>query len=163
MSNGEALPLIAVYNGWQVYQQKLVQAVAPLTPEQLELRAAPHLRSIGMLIAHIIATRAGWFHRVMGEGEPELEQISDWDEEWAEQRSAAELVQGLEVTWQTVWGCLERWTTAELEHVYRPERAGKTYTFTRQWVIWHVIEHDLHHGGELGFSLGMHGLEAPDL
>ena len=29
--------------------------------------------------------------------------------------------------------------------------------------IWHIIEHDLHHGGELSFSLGMHGLTAPDL
>jgi len=30
-------------------------------------------------------------------------------------------------------------------------------------VIWQVIEHDLHHGGELSFSLGMHNLAAPDL
>ncbi|HEY6285010.1 MAG TPA: hypothetical protein VIX20_05065 [Ktedonobacteraceae bacterium] len=34
---------------------------------------------------------------------------------------------------------------------------------SRQWVIWHVIEHDLHHGGELSFSLGAHNLAAPDL
>jgi hypothetical protein len=30
-------------------------------------------------------------------------------------------------------------------------------------VIWHLIEHDLHHGGELSFSLGMHNLAAPDI
>jgi hypothetical protein len=33
----------------------------------------------------------------------------------------------------------------------------------RKWVIWHLLEHDLHHGGELSFVLGMHGLAAPDL
>ena len=30
-------------------------------------------------------------------------------------------------------------------------------------IIWHVLEYDLHHGGELSLSLGMHGLAAPDL
>ncbi len=163
MRNGEALPLTAVYKGWEVYQQKLVRAVAPLTAEQLELRAAPDVRSIGMLIAHIIATRADWFHLVMGEGGPALEQISHWDEDGADPYRGEELVQGLEVTWQMVWECLGRWTTAELEYVYTPEHGGRMYRLTRQWVIWHVIEHDLHHGGELGFSLGMHGLAAPDL
>ena len=34
---------------------------------------------------------------------------------------------------------------------------------TRQWVIWHLIEHDLHHGGEISLTLGMHGLPAPNL
>jgi uncharacterized damage-inducible protein DinB len=37
------------------------------------------------------------------------------------------------------------------------------YTYTRGWVIWHVIEHDIHHGGEIAYSLGMHGLTAPDI
>lgn len=37
------------------------------------------------------------------------------------------------------------------------------YQFTRQWGIWHVAEHDMHHGGELFFTLGMHGLPTPDL
>jgi hypothetical protein len=27
-------------------------------------------------------------------------------------------------------------------------------------MIWHLIEHDLHHGGELSFTLGMHRLTA---
>jgi hypothetical protein len=58
MRNGETIPLTALYKGWEVYQQKLVRIVALLTAEQLELRAAPDLCSIGMLIAYIIATRA---------------------------------------------------------------------------------------------------------
>ena len=30
-------------------------------------------------------------------------------------------------------------------------------------IIWHVIEHDLHHLGELFLTCGMHGLPVPDL
>ena len=44
----------------------------------------------------------------------------------------------------------------------RPD-PGEPEMFTRQWVIWHLIEHDLHHGGEAFYTLGMNGLPTPDL
>jgi uncharacterized damage-inducible protein DinB len=34
---------------------------------------------------------------------------------------------------------------------------------TRGSIVWHVIEHDLHHGGEITYSLVMHGIKAPDI
>jgi uncharacterized damage-inducible protein DinB len=30
-------------------------------------------------------------------------------------------------------------------------------------VIWHLMEHDLHHGGEISQVLGSHGIPALDL
>ena len=59
---------------------------------------------------------------------------------------------------------LGRWTTADLEEMFHEtDEHGEEETFTRQWVIWHLIEHDVHHGGEISFILGMHGLAAIDL
>jgi uncharacterized damage-inducible protein DinB len=43
------------------------------------------------------------------------------------------------------------------------ERRSGTQTFTRQWVVWHLVEHDLHHGGEVSLILGSHGLTGLDL
>jgi uncharacterized damage-inducible protein DinB len=40
---------------------------------------------------------------------------------------------------------------------------GKNYALMRQWIIWHVIAHDLHHGGELAFTLGKQGISLPEL
>src|SRR5260370_7328296 len=54
--------------GWHNYQKHLSRALARLTPEQLALRAAPHLRSIEELARHLIAVRAGWFHFQLAEG-----------------------------------------------------------------------------------------------
>src|SRR5437764_4741592 len=59
------------YQGWDVYQSHLVKAIAPLSPEQLELRIALHLRSIGLLAKHIVRTRARWLSLVEGEGGPD--------------------------------------------------------------------------------------------
>ncbi len=150
------------YKGWEVYQGHLVKAIEPLTPEQLELKISPNLRSIGLLAKHIVRTRAGWLYRMMGEGGPDIAAIAEWEHE-GDVPSASELVRGLEVTFRAWQECLQRWTLEDMEYIYRGERWGKPYELSRQWVTWHVIEHDMHHGGELGFSLGAHGLAAPDI
>lgn len=157
------LSLSHFYAGWDVYQQHLIAAIAPLTSEQLALRAASHHWSIGILAAHIIATRVGWFHIRMGEGNSDLAPLAAWDEDGEPLRSAAELVAGLEATWQMIKDALARWTPADLEPVF-PHPGREDWPIrSRQWIIWHVLEHDIHHGGELSSILGAHGLAAVDL
>jgi uncharacterized damage-inducible protein DinB len=151
--------LAPLYKGWDGYQQHLVKALVPLSPEQLALQATPHLRSIGMLATHLVRVRATWFYYVLSEGGEQLISIDKWEDSDQPARSASELVGGLQTTWNVIDDALHRWTFADLEETLR----GEEGIYTRQWVIWHLLEHDLHHGGELSFSLGMHGLAAIDL
>jgi uncharacterized damage-inducible protein DinB len=145
--------------GWHNYQNQLSRALARLTPSQLALRSAPNLRSIEELARHIIAVRVGWFHYNLEEGDSDFAAFGTWGEPGSPPRSATELVSALEKTWQV----LERYTLADLQSTVQDESEGQISTYTRGWVIWHVIEHDLHHGGEIAYSLGMHGLTAPDI
>ena len=155
--------LAIMTEGWQTYQIRLSEALAVLSLDQLALRAAPNLRSIDELARHIIAVRAGWFHDALDEGGEDFSAFSQWDEPDSPSRPASELVSGLEATWQVMQEALARFTPADLQQSIQKERGGKSYTFTRGWVVWHVIEHDLHHGGEIAYSLGMYGLKAPDI
>ncbi len=157
------ISLLTLYKGWDVYQGQLVKAVSPLTAEQLALRAAPNLRSVGMIAAHIVGARVRWFHRLMGEGSVDIHLLGMWDRPEAPVRSAAELVEGLEESWQLMQNSLAHWTLADLDHVFEGTYGGEEYSLTRQWIIWHVIEHDLHHGGEISITLGAHGLVGLDL
>ena len=143
--------------GWENYQNLLVKAVRPLTADQLALHAGD-LRTIGQIAAHIADTRAGWLRQALGEGGPELDAIATWDEPGAPARSAAELVQGLETTWQVLKDGLARWTPAYYAETVEGVRRGRPWKFRRGWVVWHLLEHDLHHGGELSLLLGLHGL-----
>lgn len=151
------------YQGWHHYQTLLVKAIAPLSPEQLALRAAPHLRSIGEIVTHMIRVRASWFVFDLHEGGEEMESFITWDRPGMPTRSAAELVAGLETTWQLAQAVLESWTPDKWEQQLKGEPGDDPETYTSGWVIWHLIEHDLHHGGEAAITLGMHGLTAPDL
>ncbi|HLZ59468.1 MAG TPA: DinB family protein [Ktedonosporobacter sp.] len=156
-----AFPVASFYKGWDGYQQHLVHALAPLSSEQLALRAEPRLRSIGVIARHIIGARARWLSNVLKEGGETLVSLGTWDDPDHSALSATELVSGLETTWQVIQDALHRWTIADLEEVFHGSDGKKTYTC--QWVIWHLIEHDVHHGGEISFTLGMHGLAAINL
>ena len=70
-----------------------------LDADQLALRAAPYLRSVGEIAAHIIGARARWFYLLMGEGGEEFEALGKWDRRGKKAQTAEELVRGLEETW----------------------------------------------------------------
>ncbi|MBK9710777.1 MAG: DinB family protein [Kouleothrix sp.] len=156
-------PLAAFSKGWSDYQALLIKALRPLTPDQLTLRAAPHLRSVGEIATHMIGARGRWLHGLMGEGGEALAALAEWDRPGMPTRDAAELAEGLATTWQVMQAALTRWTQADLAYTFSGERRGEHYSFTRQWVIWHLIEHDLHHGGEISLTLGAHELTAIDI
>src|SRR5260370_39712170 len=125
--------LLPCYQGWDAYQALLIKAIAPLSSEHLALRVAPHLRSIGENVAHIISGRVSNFHLLMGEGGAELDPLEQWDIPGAPPRSAAELVSGLEATWQMIHTALVRWPPSNLDSRFRWEQNEQTTTFTRQW------------------------------
>ena len=79
-------------------------------------------------------------------------------------RSADELLHGLETTWQGMQEAIARWTPVDWQQTYPgDDHDGDPAIITGQWVIWHLIEHDLHHGGEISLTLVMPGLPAPSL
>ena len=146
------------YVGWPEYQRLLVDAIRPLTPEQLALSVARGAWPIWQLASHIIGVRAGWFHYTLGEGDAAIEEFGEWGGRDGGPRPASELVRGLEATWALVSSCLDRWTAADLPELFEDDGPK-----SRGWVVWHVLEHDIHHGGEVSLTLGAHGLPALDL
>lgn len=156
----ENFTLTTFYTSWKEYQDRLKAALAPLTSEQLALRAAPSLRSVGENAAHIIGCRVGWFTATLGEDASADVTTVAWDEPGGPAQSATQLVRGLDLTWQLMADCLARWSPADMQQTFPDDWDGEQVQLSRAWVVWHVLEHDLHHGGEISLTLGMHGLQA---
>ncbi len=155
--------LTTFYTSWKEYQERLKAALAPLTAEQLTLRAASGLRSIGENAEHIIGCRAGWFTLFLGEdGGADVKAYSNW-EPGEPARTATELIQALDTTWRFMTDCLARWSPDDMRQTFPDDWDGKQVDLSRAWVVWHVLEHDLHHGGEISYALGMHGLTGIDI
>jgi uncharacterized damage-inducible protein DinB len=157
----QTFSLTTLRNYWENYQQRLIATITPLTSEQLALPIASN-QSIGELLGHMIGARFWWFHRWMGETEPP--ELVEWGND-EDMRDAASLVGAFEVTWRMISPALSHWTAADMERLFPPPAsvAAEQSSHTREWIIWHVLEHEIHHGGELSLALGDHGLQGIDI
>ena len=165
-------------DGWANHQRLLLGMVGGLTPDQLATRPAPSMWAVWQLAGHMAGSRAYWFHDVLGEGDPAVRDLfrvasttvpdlpiedAGWEDDEEHPRDASEIVEAFERTWSMIDANLRRWTGDDLAVEFSRRRRTGTETFTRGWVVWHVIEHDLHHGGEISLILGSHGLTGLDL
>ena len=156
--------LEVIYENWRGYQEKLRDCIAPLTDEQLVLQPGPRMWPLGQMVQHIISVRAGWFSGTLQEDDAAMSAYMEWGQRDSPARSAAELARGLDETWAFIEARLQRWTPDDCARTFPDEAEdGEVYAVSRSWVIYHVLEHDLHHGGEVSLILGMNGLRAPDL
>jgi uncharacterized damage-inducible protein DinB len=165
--------------GWAGYQRLLLDAIRPLTAEQLSSRTAPFQWAVWQLAGHMAGSRAYWWHDVLDEGDeavghmfavesttvPDLPlEDAGWEDDENHPRSASELIEAFERTWAMIDGSLRRWTAEDLAVEFsRTRRSGEVQTFTRAWIVWHLIEHDLHHGGEISQILGTNGIASFEL
>ncbi len=167
----QASPLITFYkHGWENYQQALVKTIASLSSEQLAFPIVAQYRSMGELLEHMIGARFNWFHLWMGEGDLDLDWNDGEDNDEPAVYKAASLVAMFEKSWRVISSALDRWTSADLEQLFSPPASHQAWlrdqgleeepAHTRQWIVWHVLEHEIHHGGELSLALGTHGLES---
>ncbi len=154
--------LEVIYENWRGYNEKLRRCLAPLTPEQLALQPAPHMWPLGQVVQHIISVRAGWFSGTLQDEDVRMNEYMLWGQRDSPDRSADELVRGLEETWAFIEARLQRWTPADCAQTFPDEWEGQVYQVSRSWVIYHVLEHDLHHGSEASLILGMNGLPAKE-
>ncbi len=155
--NPELAP--AILAGWHDFQALLIKSLQPLTEAQLALRAAPSLRTVDEIARHMIGARARWFVGLMGDDGEALKPFRPWDRRAAPPRSAAELVSGLEQTWDGMRAAIVGWSPADWARTWPGEDETEPEILTPHWIVWHLIEHDLHHGGEISLTLGAHGLE----
>lgn len=174
MSNLD-VPLLVIFEGWNGYQESIVNAVKPLTANQLAWRPADNFSSVGELVRHIGLGRITWLHRMSAPGSAELvKQIQHWETDsdgnqnivessFEITQDPMELVRWLETTWQVIHRMLTEWQVSDLSGTFKHTWNGEVYTPSRQWTIWRVMSHDIHHGGELSLMLGLQGIEAFEL
>src|SRR6266550_2741655 len=96
------------YEGWQIYNERIVEVVSGLSAEALGVRPAPELWPIWATVGHTAGMRVYWLCSVFGEPGAETTpfSISDierglgWEDDLGTPRTSAELTEALESTWR---------------------------------------------------------------
>jgi len=139
---------------WPLVREGLFQALGQLTDEQLAFTAREGLWSLGQIAVHIAEAEEGWFrHVVTGE-------LSAWPQYRPADYPSVAAVKALleEVHGRTI-AYLESLDEAGLDRVIEVSWGQ----FSLRWVCCHVLEHEIHHRGEIFLLLGLLGMAAPDV
>jgi DinB family protein len=163
MSNQAPVLLNSFYRKWGYFQESLQESFAPVTDDQLVFRAVETQRTVAEIAQHLIASRACWFHEVLGEGSAELAPYVTWDFPGAPTQSIQEVLRGLELSGDLMRQCFDRWTAVDLEVIFNCDLGGAYFDLPRAWFIAHVLEHDFILGGEISVLLGIQGLKGPGM
>ena len=129
---------------------------------------------MGEIVRHIALGRVSWFARM---GAPGMDAVAADVPTWATDEDGSrhavedavaaddpDVLRGwLEKSWHPIERVLGEWTVADLATTYPHRWQGRDYAITRQWTIWRIMAHDLHHGGQLAMLLGMLDVEAFEL
>ncbi len=143
-----------LFQHWSAVRAGLIAGLDKLADAQLDFTPRDGLWSLRETVVHIAGTEDGWlrcytanqWHANPPEAKnyPTLESLKRLLAE-AHARTQAQFAQEadrlLEQVCQLPWGA----------------------QVSMGWAVWHVLEHEIHHRGEIYLMLGLMGVEAPDV
>ncbi len=158
---------IDLFPYWADNRALLAESIAPLGERHLEFRPADGLRSIGDILRHVITAEEYWWRggilgQPFGTGRP-----ADWDTLTDEQKAAhrkqrfptlTSIVQGMQSAHEPI---AEFLTQIDAALLCEKRRATWGKENTLRWIMWHLVEHDQHHRGQVFTRLRLLGYDPP--
>jgi uncharacterized damage-inducible protein DinB len=143
------------YDGWDIYNTRIVEVIREMSAEQLGVRPAPDRWPIWATVGHTAGARVFWLCGVLGEpgagSTPFPDPMNElgWEDDLESPRGSDELVFALESTWEVVDRCLGRWTVESLSDRFSRITEAGTRSHTRQSVLMRLLSHDSYHCGDI--------------
>jgi uncharacterized damage-inducible protein DinB len=142
---------------WRDVRQGLYQALGQLTDEQLAFSPREGLWSLHETVCHIAGTEEGWFRIFV------THELGGWEEAGykpADYPGVNELKALLAEVHARVEAMYARDGDRLLKLLVTLPWGPQV---EQEWITWHVLEHEIHHRGEIYLMLGLMGMEAPDV
>jgi hypothetical protein len=163
------LTIRPAFSRWPIYNERLQEAVAAMTPEQLAIQPTPERWPLWATIGHLACQRVFWLCDFAGEPGAETTPFTNaafdcpGDDDLEHVLGPNALVAALDSTFRIVERCLDTWTLEGLEEILRRPEWDGTWVRSRGWVIQAGFAHDVAHITEVNETLGRAGLRQIDL
>lgn len=150
------MKLSEFFRHWKQLHRDLLWTIDQFDQDELVYRPFGQSWMVGDIMVHIPDAEDGWFRYVVNR------ELSDWPsyslDEYPDIESIKKLISEVHARTE---GFLAELDSADLE---RPiQLPWKDVETSLGWIIWHVIEHEIHHRGELSLILGTLGKEGLDV
>jgi uncharacterized damage-inducible protein DinB len=149
------MQLNTMFTHWSQVRADLLATIDKFSDAELNFTPYPGAWPVGQVMLHIADCEDYWLHCLVQKiiSPDVLYQLADYPTKAAIQRRLHEAHQ------RTV-ALLERMDESDLTREYESQRGER---FPLGWIIWHVLEHEIHHRGELSMTLGLLGREGLDV
>jgi uncharacterized damage-inducible protein DinB len=138
-----------MFRHWGQVRGSLLQMIDRFSQKELAFTPFKGSWSVGQIMLHIADCEDNWLHGVVRQ---EVEPWIFYDFKDFPTKKAILAV--LEKAHHRTITLLNSLDEDDLDKVYKTSE-GDSYTL--RWIIWHVLEHEIHHRGELSLALGLLG------
>lgn len=141
-----------IFKHWNEIRSDLGETIRKFGETDLVLEPFPGSWTVGQIMLHIADAEDGWMRYVV------TGELEEWPEPYKlENYPDIPAILGLlkEVHQRTLT-YLAGLSEEDLDLIITAPWGGK---FTLLWILWHMIEHEIHHRGELSLILGTLGKE----
>lgn len=149
------MKLNELFSHWNQAHTDTLDVIDKFNDDELSHIAYDGAMPVGRIALHIASAEEGWFRLVI------TKERQDWPSDYTlEYYPTKEAIKALlsEVHDRTM-AYLDSLSTDDWD----TEVESPWGTFSIKFVIWHVIEHEIHHRGELSLILGTLGREGLDV
>lgn len=142
------------FDHWNTVHRDLLRAIAVLADEDLSYQPTQHYtRTVKGILCHIISVEEGWIHFVVRRALPA------WPKEEAGSLNSVHAIRKkLEEVFSETMAYLSSVPAEDLNRMIQVPGDGVPKL---SWILWHVLEQQIHHRGELFLCLSLLGKERP--
>jgi uncharacterized damage-inducible protein DinB len=144
------------FGHWEEVRVGLLETLDGFKPEDLDFQPFEDSWSVRRISVHIANTEDGWLRYI-------VQQVIDEWPEWPELEATADLEtikQKLSAVHAQTMSYLGELDVDAFNRVFKAPWGGQLKV---GWCFWHVLEHEIHHRGELSLVLGLLGREGLDV
>ncbi len=144
-----------IFSHWGQVRDDLITTIDVFHEEELTFAPFEGSWPVGQIMLHIADCEDNWLYGVVGH------ELEPWIFYELDDYPTKEAIKGvLARAHERTIRLLERLVEADLDEKYKTPD-GRVYRL--RWIIWHVLEHEIHHRGELSLALGILGREGLDV
>lgn len=144
-----------IFFRWKAINKELLELLELFDESEFDYTPFPGSWSVGKIFLHIAETEDYWIHHLVRK---ELTENPHYEINDFPSKSAIRMK--LRVATERTDMFMETLKEPDLEWVFRTPRGDNLVLYN---VFWHVLEHSLHHRGELSLILGMLGRKGLDV
>jgi uncharacterized damage-inducible protein DinB len=152
----EQMKLSTIFYHWKQVRDDLLSTIDKFDNQELSFVPFESSWPAGQIMLHIGDAEEGWFRRVVSQ---EIDEWSDYNlDDYPTTESIKTKLTEIHDRTEVLLDSLE---LDDLDRVI--QSPWSEYRFSLGWIIWHVLEHEIHHRAELSLILGMLGREGLDV